>query len=372
MKKISSVVMMALLAFGLTAESGKITLTDKKGKEKTFETISEALKAAKGSAEYKITLPKGTYEEALYYNGDAKITISGDTDAKFGSDVIIAVENNGDILKCKGSDKAIKNRCAFEFEGTGNLILENLTVHNTFRRGSREGKNTQAEALGFDSTGNLAAYNCSFKSYQDTIRTTGKSWFYGCYIEGDVDFLWMERTGKVALYENCEIRSLYDSKAGNHSTYICAPRADMAGLISKGIVIFNSNITTDEGQKTYLARTPWKEGFYNQVAYINTKGQGIADDVWYKTQIPVKNTPKTVIGWKMDKATAENLGLSLDGRDDIVDEETVLKEYSGRNVILNKQVSTSGVYKKDGKVWDVSAIVNKLGWNVTEDTSSLK
>ena len=367
MKKILWTLVVFLVSLSLWAEGGKVTLFDAKGKEKSFATISEALKAVRGSGDYKITLQKGIYEEALYYNGGAKITISGETKSKFGSDVVIRAENDGDILLRKESDKAMKNRCVFEFEGTGSLTLENLTIQNAFARGSREGKNTQAEALGFDSTGNLAAYNCSFKSHQDTLRTTGKAWFYQCYVEGDVDFLWMEQAGKVALYEECEIFSVYDEKNPSHTSYICAPRMSVASSVPKGLVVLNSSVSSAKGQKTYLARTPWKEGYYSQVAYINTKMQGVEESAWYKVPLTAKKTARTVIGWKMDKATATNLGLSVEGRDDILDDETVSAEYGSRDAILNRVVNLKGVYKKDSPQWNVSELAEKMGWSLGEN-----
>lgn len=369
MKKIITFLAAAILAVPAFSEAGKITLTDKSGKEKTFNTISDALKAAKN--ESRIVLPKGTYNEVLYYNGTASITISGDTDAAFGSDVIIAIDNNSDMKKISAASNALKGRCVFEFEGSGNLTLENLTIKNTFDRANSTGKGTQAEALGFDSTGNLAAYNCSFLSHQDTLRTTGKAWFYKCYIEGDTDFIWMERDGKVALYEECEIKSIYDENLSNHTSYICAPRMEMMPVISKGIVILNSNITCDENQKTYLARTPWKEGYYNQVAYIGCKLSGISSEVWYKEPLMSKKTPRVVLGWKMDKKTAESMGLNPEGRNDVMKDELAENEYNGRNAILNRVVSVSkSAFKKDGKIWDTASLALKNGWNVSEDSSS--
>ena len=370
-KKLFALTLAASLALSAFGEEGKITLTDKKGKESTYESLAQALKAVKTSGKYKISLPKGTYAEALYYNGNADLTISGQTDSKYGSDVIIALDNNGDILRHKASDKALKNRCLFEFEGNGNLTLENLTIHNTFERGSRPGKGTQAEALGFDSTGNLAAYNCTFKSHQDTLRTTGKAWFYQCHIEGDVDFLWMERDGKVALYEECDIVAVYDANASNHSAYVCAPRMETTPVIHKGIVILNSKITSQEGNTTYLARTPWSSGYYNQVAYINSTFSGIDSQVWKDQPIQVKKTSRLVGGWKMDKKCAENLGLSIEGRDDILDDETAAKEFGGRKSILNRKVvASSGKYNKDSKIWDTDKLAQENGWTVSPDSSS--
>lgn len=371
MKKIIAIAAFAALISSAFAVD-KITLTDKKGKEKTFDTVSAALKAAKGGS--KITLPKGVYEECLYYSGSGDITISGDTDSQYGSDVVIRFANNGGLLKNKSSDnKAIKNRCLFEVEGSVNLTLENLTLENSAQRGRDGTKDTQAEALGWDSTGNIAAYNCSFKSHQDTMRTIGKAWFYRCYIEGDVDFIWMERTGKVALYEECEIKSVFDENASNHNAYVCAPRMEMLPTATKGIVILNSKISSAEGNKTYLARTPWKEGYYNQVAYIGCSFEGIDDDVWYKEPIAVKKAERTTVGWKMDKASAENLGLSLEGRNDIVSDEVVSKEYNGRKAILNRTISVSkATYKKEGKIWDTDALATSHNWTVSPDNSSVE
>ena len=358
-------------AFSLAAfAEGKVTLTDKKGKQSAFDTVSEALAAVKGGGSFRISVPRGTYAEALYYSGSADITISGETDSEFGADVVIALDNSGNILRHKKGDKAIKNRCLFEFEGTGSLTLENLTLHNTYER-TAGAKDTQAEALGFDSTGRLAAYNCSFKSHQDTLRTSGKAWFYKCYIEGDVDFLWMERDGQVALYEECEIRSVFDENASNHRAYVCAPRMEALPTAWKGLVILNSKISSAEGNSTYLARTPWKDGYYNQVSYIGCEFEGIDGEVWYKEPIAVKKALRTVVGWKMDRKSAENLGLSVGGRDDVLDDDTAKKEFAGRNSILNRSVKVSkGQYKKAGKVWDTASLAKSNGWSVSDDPSS--
>ncbi|MDE6047956.1 MAG: InlB B-repeat-containing protein, partial [Anaeroplasmataceae bacterium] len=170
---------------------------------------------------YAITLGKGTYNEnGLMYKGSATIRISGSTDAKYGSDVII--KGHGSKMPGEsGSDS--KTRCLISIQGTANIILENLTLESDWSRADHS-KDVQAEVLGTDSTGYTAAYNCGFKSHQDTLRTIGKAWFYGCYIEGDVDFIWMEAGGKVALYENCEIVSLWDANASTHNTYLTAPK----------------------------------------------------------------------------------------------------------------------------------------------------
>ncbi|MDE6655945.1 MAG: Ig-like domain-containing protein, partial [Anaeroplasmataceae bacterium] len=356
-----------------TVADGKIFMN---GKE--YQTLAAAFAAIPTTSKdtYIITLGKGTYKEnGLMYKGSATIRITGSTDAKYGSDVII--KGHGSKMPGEtGCDS--KNRCLISIQGTANIILENLTLESDWSRAEHSG-DVQAEVLGTDSTGFTAAYNCGFKSHQDTLRTIGKAWFYGCYIEGDVDFIWMEAGGKVALYENCEIVSLWDSAAKTHNTYLTAPKMAETSKLGKGLVIYNSTVKETaeakaNGQKTYLARTPWNSGCYNQVAYINTKCEDIelSDGPWYKTQIA---TPfaKTTVGWKMDQATADFIGITGQ-KDYILDADTVAKEFNGRNAILNRVFDTGKLrYVTDTTSnWDINAFITSMGWTVAKDTSSDK
>lgn len=370
LKKLSAVL---LTAGALFAASGapKVTVYGK-GSEASFDTIQAAMDSIKDGGEYTISLPKGTYKEVLYYNGPATIKLSGQTAEKYGKDVIITEANDGDICLNVRAESAQKKRCIIEFEGTGNLILENLTVQNTFERGSVKGSNTQAETLGYDGSGYVAAYNCSFLSHQDTLRTTGKTWFYKCYVEGDTDFIWMETTGKVALFEECEINAIYDEKHTTKIAYIGAPRMEIAPTAGKGLVIYNSQIITDPRQKTYFGRTPWRAGYYNQIAYINTKASGIEKEIWLEKPLTAPGVPQNIIGWKMDSATAKNLGLDTKDRPDIITKADVKAEFNGRNAIVNRYFDIlSNKYRKDTDTeWDINGLAEKSGWKVTADKSS--
>lgn len=344
----------------------------------TYATIKAAIAAIPTSGDtntYEIRLGKGTYtENGIAYNGSATIKISGYTDTQYGTDVII---------KGRGSDMTTeKTRSLIAIQGTGNIILENLTLESDYSRADVTG-DAQAEVLGTDTTGKTVAYNCSFISHQDTLRTAGKAWFYGCHIEGDVDFIWMEQAGTVALYEKCEIVSVYDEYAGSHKSYLTAPRMAISSKVGKGLVIYNSVVKeSDEAkandQKTYLARTPWSSGYFNQVAYINSTISDVeleatsgdsksANAPWYGTQIAT-DYDKTVVGWKMDQASATSLGYA--GNGDIVSNETVAKEFNGRNAILNRVYDLGkGKYQADTSVWDVNTLAITSGWVVDEDTS---
>ena len=141
-------------------EVTKITLKSSSG-SKTYDTIQAAVSDCTGSGEYTILLPKGTYNENyINYNGAATIKISGITTTKYGADVIIT--GHGTAM---GQEKG---RELVEFMGSSNLILENVSLVSDYSRKDHTG-DVQAEVLGFDSIGYVAAYNCSFKSHQDTM-----------------------------------------------------------------------------------------------------------------------------------------------------------------------------------------------------------
>ena len=197
---------------------------------------------------------------------------------------------------------------------------------------------------------------------------TGKSWFYNCYVEGDTDFIWIEYSGKVALFEECEIVSIFDAKHTDPTSYIGAPRMDKGNAAAKGLVIYNSSISSQEGEKTFLARTPWNSGYYNQVAYINdTIASGkVEAGLWKGSPLTASGIPQTIIGWKIDRATADAIGVKLDGRKDILTEEAVSKEFSGRDAILNRYYDLATLkYKKDiESYWDVKKLASSHGWKV--------
>ena len=335
-----------------------------------YATLADAFAAIPTTSTdtFVITLPKGNYTaEGLSYNGSATIKIKGNTTTKYGADVVITGH---------GSDMSQeKTRNLIEIQGTGNIILENITLVSDWTRDGAGTKDVQSEVLGTDTTGNTIAYNCGFKSHQDTLRTVGKAWFYGCYIEGDVDFIWMEKAGIVALYEKCEIVSVYDSSTfASHDTIVAAPRMSISSKVGKGLVIYNSTVKeSDEakakGQKTYLARCLNSSGCYDQVAYINTTCNDIETSVFKNSQFETEY-PKTVIGWKMDKATAAS--LNYEGNDNILDDDTVAKEFGGRKAILNRIYNTGKLkYEKDEvNLWDIDAVINENNFLVDADTSS--
>lgn len=334
----------------------------------TYDTIQAAFNAATAAGDYVITLTAGTYEENnLHYTGAGNIVISGVAGKTYGTDVLI--KGKGDNT----SSSTEKNRCTLEFEGTsGNsLVLENLTIQNTFKRAEKTSGNTQCEALGFDSTGTCAAYNCSFLSHQDTVRTVGKAWFYGCYIEGDVDFIWMEKAGKVALYENCAIRTVTDTD--NKEAYIAAPGMNAADVFNKGLVVYNSAIKLDNPTSS-LFRNPWgvSEGLYNISAFVNVKVEGTLVAALQKSTASNWNADKNgAIGWKVDQELADAY-TSKSSEIHTISEAVEKAEYNGRTRVINRVYKLNPEkYANDSDVWDVNALATSRKWSVTADSSKL-
>ncbi len=352
-----------------------------------FITVQGAfsyLMANSKTGDWTIKIESGTYYERIFYSGSANITMSGQGSAEYGTDVEIqwCNQDGGDPTKVTNTlwNYGSRGRNVFFFHG-GDLILENLSIINTATRKSNEygeydstvtsdnaNGNNQAEALMFDSTGNCAAYNCNFKSKQDTIYLSpsgGKAWFYGCKIAGDVDFIW--GLSDVALFERCNIISAYDSdKSSNHETYIVAPHlATETAPYGKGFVLYNCDVTTESGQTTYLARSPWgSSGTISQIAIIDTAVTGgLKSNPWYGSH--VGGDDETVLGWKWYGVTSDGSSISAANK---LSQAQYEAEFAGRNNIINRTYDGSA-FSKAASTWDVNTLAQTMGWNVVTDNS---
>lgn len=339
-----------------------------------FRTIQGALNAiGSSSGDYKITVAKGIYRELLYFKGSANVEIEGQTTTQYGKDVEVRFANAGTMNDDKNNDE--KKRCLLEFVG-GNLVLENIYFNNTFLRSNTTWStttNTQAEALGFDSGKSnwVAAYNCGFYSHQDTIRTIGKGWFYGCYITGDVDFIWQEGNGLVQLVEKSEIVALGDDTT---KAYLVAPGASQASPAGKGSVILNSTVDV-QCVETYYGRSPWSSGRYNNAAIVNTtftaSGTGVlkAD---YSNASCTDSIDDKYVGWKTYGNTLPSGVTDTTTNHVALTEDFYKQEYSGRRAILNRvYTSDDGKFVQDTSYnWDVDSLISEQSWTVDTDSSS--
>ena len=247
-----------------------------------------------------IEVANGTYRELLFLRNMNNVTIKGAS----RSGVVIAYPNNDSYETGSGSSKESRpslggsigksgGRSLFLVELCDNLVLENLTIENTYSIPSHKG---QAEAIYFNSAHRLTVENCSLISWQDTFQCKGKVWVHNSLIAGHCDYIW--GGAEACLFEDCEIRS---RAAG----YIVQARVQSAS--NKGFVFLNCRLTAEDGVgsgKMYLARSagPDKDGLYpgfDNVVYVNcTMEAVIRAEGWLGNPAPNPSTPTATSGWR--------------------------------------------------------------------------
>lgn len=244
-----------------------------------FCTLQRALSHCVDGA--TITMATGTYEGLLYLRDKKNITVKGDS----RDGVRIAYPNAESYMS--GSSA----RCLWLVENCDNLVLENLTIHNTY------GQHGQAECIYFNSGNNshrLTVENCSLLSLQDTFLAKGEVYVHNSLIAGTVDFIW--GYPKVCLFEDCEIRCEY-YKNGGYIIQARVPQAD-----AKGFVFLNCKITAGEGAKdgsVYLARSAGQADCFDNVVYVNCQmASVIASAGWYTNPAPNPSAPTATSGWR--------------------------------------------------------------------------
>jgi pectin methylesterase-like acyl-CoA thioesterase len=265
-------------------------------------------------------------------------------------------------------------RPSFYFSGAS-LVLKNLTLKNTTVRGVKyittvnPSNNTQAETIYFANGTNrtMAAFNCSFLSHQDTIQTTGKNWFYKCYIEGDTDFIW--GTADVCLLEDCELVCVKDpNKTNNNDTILLVARtgstAATAATVPKGYVLFKSRVKVEYPMTAYFSRNPGAGAYYDQAAVIDTaftlEGT-IAPAIWNTSVYTYLEGAPEHVGWKLYNNTVDGSPQNVSemaANTNVIAPAVYNLEYNGRRTILNRVYKKSGGYEPAAaaSVWDLSAL----------------
>lgn len=345
-----------------------------------FHSIQAALDcAAAGSGDYEIKVAAGHYYELLRYTGTSNITISGPKN-KRGDNCVIQ------YINCNDLNAGQKERCSFYFAGNANLTIENLTFIN-----SADGEKVYSSALNYAS-GNaqaetiffhngkghtLTAYNSSFKGHQDTMQISGKCWFYDCYVEGDVDYVW--GYVDVALFENCDFNCVRYVKDRAY-LFECRVGLKEENTVPKGFVLYNSTVNVEERQTAFFARRATavekaKTNYYDQCALVNVKFQGpgnVHPMLFYVGKAPQYEADCTNIGWKFynvdysgikgSKPTKETASKRYEHSAQI-SKKLYKAEYANRNLIMNRVFNkTTDKYEAASSEWDLTALGNSKGY----------
>lgn len=338
-----------------------------------FRTLSGALGAVRtrlaSATDVTINVAAGTYRELVRYVGPGAsqtVRILGPPGNTKG-DTCVVQYTNGD-----GLNGSTQTRPVFYFTGA-HLVLENLTIRNTAVRSAV----AQAEALSFAGAGlTMAARNSSFSSNQDTVLTEGRNWFYQCFIEGNVDFIW--GTADAALFEDCDLHVRRDVSSGVGTYSLVVARTGTllgtsgSGRVGKGYVLFKSRVKVDDHVTAYLGRVAGAGNSYDQVAFIDVAftaadtgtNTTVGAGMWDPTTKPTALGDSSYVGWKSAGCTGLNLAdlTPANASGTIASQST---EYDTREHILNRVVAvTNGVpvgFEPAASAWDVSSLASAWG-----------
>ncbi|MGD1020382.1 MAG: pectinesterase family protein [Verrucomicrobiia bacterium] len=234
-----------------------------------FKTVQEAINAVSQNTSLTnpcfIHVKAGTYKELVYVQREKRfVHLVGD-----GAEKTVLTYNLG--AKTPGADgkPMTTHRTQSTDIDADDFTAENLTFENTATGVG------QAVAIRVD--GDRAVFrNCRFLGLHDTIfLNRGRQYFEGCYIAGEVDFIF---GGATAFFEKCHIHSLTNGYLTAAST---PPEQPF------GFVFSNCRITGESpGVKTYLGR-PWRG--YSSVTYLNTEMSGVIEPAgWYNWKDPAR------------------------------------------------------------------------------------
>lgn len=363
--------------------SNTITINNSTNKDNNadFHSIQAALDYVKDKeGTYTLSLAPSKYYELLHYNGKANIVLQGPKDNNRGDNCVI------EYINCNDLNGSQNTRVSFFFIGA-DLTLENVTLINSadgekvYSSATKYASgNAQAETIFFKSGKGhkLVAYNSSFKGHQDTMQISGKCWFYNCYIEGDVDYIW--GTADVALFEECD---LYCLRYVKDRAYLFETRVGSTEnpLVPKGFVLFNSTVTVAKNQTAFYGRRATavekaKSPYYDQCAIVNVNfvGEGNFGDMrWYVGKPPRVTKEPAHIGWKeynvnlkelQGRKPSDTAKRYKDAAD--ISKKVYKKEYSNRDLIMNRVYNTDkSAYEADTQTpWDINQLARDRGYNV--------
>jgi len=354
-----------------TLDFTNVTVDGSQTSSANFRSLATELStiASNSSAPSDITInvAAGTYRELLRFTGAGSttqtVTIAGPSGNKQGDNCVVQFANGN------GVNGSTQTRPLFYFNGA-NLVLKNITLKNT---ASPRTTYAQSEALYFASAGNftLAAYNSSFISNQDTVQTSGRNWFYKCYFEGNVDFLW--GTAQAALFESCDMHFVNDLGAGNLANYsMIVARVGSTitadGTIGKGYVVLSSTVTVDADITATFGRNAGAGAYYDQAALINVTFTGagtIGSGMWNTGTPPTSMGDSSYVGWKSTGCAGLNLGSLVTASTTSASIADQANEYDTRDHILNRVVtiksgSPTG-YEDAAIAWDTSSLATAWG-----------
>jgi len=214
-----------------------------------FKTVQEAINAVPDFRKIPTTIfiKNGTYKEKLNLSASKKLVrMIGESVDK----TILTFDDWAQKKNAFGEEKGTSGSSSFYIYGEG-FSADNITFQNS------AGPVGQAVAL-FVAGDKAKFTNCKMLGFQDTLYTYGygsRQYYYKCYIEGTVDFIFGSST---AVFDDCEIIC----KKGGYVTASSSPDTSKYGY-----VFINSKITGDAPANSFYLGRPWRP--YAKAVFIN-------------------------------------------------------------------------------------------------------
>jgi len=201
-----------------------------------------------GDAPVTIRIAPGVYEEKVVVpSGKPPVLLLGDDPET----TIITWSDNAHTLDAEGKPLGTFRT------GTLSVFAERFTAENvTIRNAS--GPGTGQAVAAFVDAGFAVFRRVKLLGNQDTLYAgRGMQYYDGCYIEGDVDYIF---GGATAVFDRCR---LHNKRSRGYITAASTPEGAPFGF-----VFLDCSITSGEGVgDVYLGR-PWRP--YAHVAFLRT------------------------------------------------------------------------------------------------------
>jgi pectin methylesterase-like acyl-CoA thioesterase len=193
-------------------ESGSAKLTVAADGTGDFCSVQGAVDAVPdgNTSRTTIFIRRGTYTGIVFFRGKNDLTFTGEDRTQS----VIAYANNA--IFNPASDGGY-HRGVFLAANCNGLVINNLTLRNTTRRG---GSQAEALILNGNTKSRAIVANVDLNSFQDTLQINGQAYVSGCYIEGDVDFMW---GSGPCFFEKCHC---YGTRSKGYFTQIRNPAAN--------------------------------------------------------------------------------------------------------------------------------------------------
>lgn len=211
----------------------------------------------------EILIRPGRYEEIVYFRNKTHLRIRGEDREK----TIVTYENRevfnphpDNIATNEWPGTFPSRRAAFMVDNCEDIIIENLTIHNTSIRAQAEGLLVNGQRNAFR--------NLTIIGSGDALQTNGSAYYENCRIEGWGDTI----LGRgPAFFKSCTLVS--------SGPYMWIRNTDQ----NHGNVFVDCTFDTPDGKETVIARSPENKGRtypFAEAVLINCKLDGISPNGW--------------------------------------------------------------------------------------------